>query len=1330
MIKKMQNLVVSNDKDATYVQFGVNIPDGYDTFKIDYLNGSIINQNYLNVGDKIQFEFDNKPLVYDNVKLQPKLIYNTGTARNEASDNRAYEYIKFDVFRYYKLVFIPIYAFYQSNSHYVYLFNPCRADQLLSEPKKYIPPIQVSDFRGATRFYQVSAAFTGTYLLGLKPVDKLPPIDVVIGESIGNSKTRPQDLGSYSIQAEAINDIRSQTIQTTAYNYGSAWTYPINNLIMKHQESFRYEPSNKNQTPNMSLIYAIDGKTTFLPVSVCSVVNGQIPSLNMTFKRVLQIEPPIKDLRFNFILPTQPKQGLISPFMMKNADTNEFYLIQDEEGFERTGAQLKDESDTNPYYFIESPDTAPTITSFKSKRYINPDWTYTTNNFQILVGVRGHGSTAPFKYSNELTGDGLMMNTETPGTVPVLITFDKTGEGDDDYYNMTYTTEKNKPPAERIKLDVIFKVFDDNAQDYIFSNQFSFWLIGSLNAENKHEPDDHKFSVITSINTGYITPAIYDLITPEFYNKPLQLTNNETAPASEQRTLNPEDLLISAERENGKYGLKFRLKEQATNIIHNLTYTNTSDQPTITNTVYKWFHDGIDHPDSRDMDILAFIPLKTNRPLTAFSPDANSNLIHWQCGFFYVKTLDGADTDELTDSNVEVFLSGGHESLNVEPPNEDDAKFKTFNGSLTFDRSDARITRLFSNDITGACLGYLNDILSAKLSRYYYVSSLNIFNAFLATQSKLIINNNPKALNANYKSNTLYCGAHETVFCSCFDVVKLIGSENVVNNCLSSLQPEQQAVPANVWTYDELMDDAQKEHLKDASDIFYYKFFHFYNSALNEEPHNGYGVNDSPTTTIGGLNIIKCDGSILSCNIRDNSRRTNIVNTTKPFYIMSGDTAYYNLGQLKTDLNKNTIYNTNRNLLTDGYAETLPAYRIYKNANFEQSDLTITTGGIKTLHPIYVQSTPKILINNILYLADFVINYVLGTFGDINREEDKFGYIHVLTCQTDRIDHLPLNGSEFPLFRFGKVVKRTYEGETALSMSFDSLFLLNYINTDSLNEYRGGVKEIKESIPGAVNNEEILSNIKTTSATMNVQLFSKQYFDFLDGVNDFSMVVLKFQYIEQMIFNDSVFELYYNTSKIEEKGQQLTITQDIAKQTTIQNLVASFLNNISSFNNLKTSKILIIKIGEFLQFPKILYGVSDTFSNSLNVSVSNYNNTNYVTPFQPSMREIDDAYSQQKKRVEDIEFKPQQQQKINVYLFGVMFRYHQLALGYQNLNNEIPTDFVITKGLGNRHFVLTIVDEFGRRIPNVDTSQGFKNNLYLEITLETMQTSPRPTGMM
>ena len=1316
----MHNLVIANDNKSDYVKFDVLIPDGYNSFKIDYLNGSIINQNYLNVGDKIQFEFENKPLIYDNVKLQPRLIYNTGSARSETNDNRPYEYVKFDVFKYYKLVYIPIYAFYYDNSHYIYLFNPCRDDQLLDEPTKHIPPIQVSDFRGATAPYQVKAAFTGTFLLGLKPVAKLPPIDVVIGESISNSKTKPQDLGSYSIQAEALNDVKSQSIQTTAYNYGSTWNYPINNLIMKHQESFKYNFSNNNKVSNVQLIYAIDDTTTSAPVSVCSVVNGKIPSLNMTFKRVYSYGTAIRDLTDDIILPPQPIQGLISPFIMKNTETNEYYLIQDEEGFERTGSELNENSATNPYYFIENPDNNPTIADFKNKRYINPDWTYTTNNFQIIVGVRDHNTTQPFLFSSCLSGDGLIMNTETWGTVAELITFDKTGEGEDDFYVMAYASDKESPPEERTQFDVIFKVYDDNTQDYIFSNQFSFWLIGELKAEDKDDPDDHKFNITTSINTGYIGSSTYDKINSKLYNKPFQLTNNESAPEAEQRTLNPEDLLISAEHENGKYGLKFRLKEQTINTVHKLTYTDGNDQPTITNIPYKWFHDGIDSPnDRRDQDMLAFVPLKTNRPLTAFSPDSGSNRINWQYGFFYIKTLDGADTDELIDSNVEVFLAGGHESLNVEPPNEDDGKFKTFNGSLTFDRSDSRITRLFSNDITGSCLGYLNDILSAKLSRYYYVSNINIFNTFLATESKIIINNNPKALNANYAENTLYTGAHETVFSSCFDIVKLIGSENVVNNCLSSLQAEQQAIPTNIWTYEDLLDDSKKEHLKDDSTNFYYKFFHFYNSGLNEEPHNGYGVNDSSTTTIGGLNILQCDNSILSCVVRDNSRRKNVVNTKKPFYVMSGTTAYYNLGQLKIDLNQNTRYNTNRNLTTDGYIETLPAYRLYKNANFEQSDLTITTGGIKTLHPIYIQSTPKILINNILYFADFVINYLLGTFGDINRDEDMFGYIHVLLCQTARITNLPLDGSEYPLFRFGKVVKRTYNGEKALSMSFDSLFMLNYINTDSLNEYQGGITEIKESIPGSADNEEVLNNIKTTSPIMNVQLFSKRYFNFLDGVDDFSMVVLKFQYIEQVIFNDSVFNLYYNINKIEEKNQQQIITQDIVKQATIQNLVDSFINNISSYNNLKNAKILIIKLGEFLQFPKILYGTSNSFSKSWNVSIDNLNMAKYRSALETTFNyRMDDEYTQQQITTTETNLNDSlNYQKINVYLYGVMFKYHQLALGYQNLNNEISDEFQINKALGNRHFELTITDEYGRLIPNTDTSQGFKNNLYLELSL-------------
>ena len=1202
------------------------------------------------------------------------------------------------------------------------MFNPCRENQLLDEPVKHIPPIEVSDFQGATAPYPIFAAFTGTFLLGLKPVENLPPIDVVIGESISNSKTKPQDLGSYSIQAEAINDVKSQSIQTTAYNYGSTWNYPVNNLIMKHQESFDYNFSDNNKTPPIKLIYAVNDKTTSAPVSVCSVVDGEIPTLDMEFKKVSTISPYIEDLDYNIILPQRTKQGLVSPLLLKTEGSNpaEYYLVQDEEEFEITGEEIK--AQDSPYYYITSGEH-PTIQAMRTLHYINPDWVYTTNCLHIIVGIREHGSTGEFHFENRLANNGLYYNTNNPKQQANLITFDKAGTSDNDFYTVFLAEDIDTPPDERTIYDAIFKVYDDNTQDYVFSNLFSFWWVGELKAEEKESPDDHKFIITAGINTGFIDSSTYDIINPKLYNKPFQLTNNQTSPEAEQRTLNPEDLLVSAEQENGKYGLKFRLKEQPVNVVHMLTYEGNNSQPTITNIAYKWFFNPDYTPHRRDQEMLAFIPLKTQRPLTRFSPEGDAydnsrNFTNYQNGFFYIKTLDGRNTDELIDSKVEVFLAGGHESLNVEPPQENDRKFKTFNGSLTFDRSDSRITRLFSNDITGSCLGYLNDILSAKLSRYYYISNLNIWNCFLATESKIIINNNPKALNANYSENTLYSGNHEIVFSSCFDIVKLIGSENVVNNCLSSLQAEQQAIPTNIWTYEDLLNDSKKEHLKDSPINFYYKFFHFYNSALNEEPHNGLGVNDSSTTTIGGLNLLKLSDEILACGTSNIYRRKNSVNTKKPFYVMSGTTAYYNLGTVKSDLNKNTRYNTNRNLVSDGYIETLPAYRIYKNANFEQSDLTITTGGIKTLHPIYIQSTPKILINNILYFADFVINYLLGTFGDIDRDEDMFGYVHVLLCKTGPLNNLPLDGSEYPLFRFGKVAKRTYNGDRAIAMSFDSLFMLNYINTDSLNEYQT-LDDIKTSIPGSVDNEEVLSNIKTGSPIMNVQLFSKRYFDFLDGVDDFGMVVMKFQYIEQVIFNDSVFALYYNINKKTRKNQKIVITQDVELQTRIQNLVDSFINNISSYNNLKNAKILIIKLGEFLQFPKILYGTSHSFNKALNVNIDNLNMAKYKSAMETKFNyRMDDEHTQQQiTETETTLDDSLNYQKINVYLYGVMFKYHQLALGYQNLNNEISEEFQINKALGNRHFELIITDEYGRLIPNTDTSQGFKNNLYLELSL-------------
>ena len=179
----------------------------------------------------------------------------------------------------------------------------------------------------------------------------------------------------------------------------------------------------------------------------------------------------------------------------------------------------------------------------------------------------------------------------------------------------------------------------------------------------------------------------------------------------------------------------------------------------------------------------------------------------------------------------------------------------------------------------------------------------------------------------------------------------------------------------------------------------------------------------------------------------------------------------------------------------------------------------------------------------------------------------------------------------------------------------------------------------------------------------------------------------------------------------------LIITKDTDKQILIENLINSLINNVSSFNNLKHAKILIVKLGEFLQFPKILYGTSHSFNKALNVNIDNLNMSKYVSPLRSKFSYRIDENSNQQITDNESELHENDKQKINVYLFGVMFKYHQLNLGYQNLNNELNEEFQINKALGNKHFELILTDEYGRLIPNTDTSQGFSNNLYLEISL-------------
>ena len=154
------------------------------------------------------------------------------------------------------------------------------------------------------------------------------------------------------------------------------------------------------------------------------------------------------------------------------------------------------------------------------------------------------------------------------------------------------------------------------------------------------------------------------------------------------------------------------------------------------------------------------------------------------------------------------------------------------------------------------------------------------------------------------------------------------------------------------------------------------------------------------------------------------------------------------------------------------------------------------------------------------------------------------------------------------------------------------------------------------------------------------------------------------------------------------------------------------------YNNVKFCNVFITKLGEFLDFPRILYGCSECQVNSTNVSVYNRDTEKNITPVKTTYRYTNINDYEQRTDILTENQLPIMNQKVNTYLFGTVFRYHQLAHGYQNFPNELTTDYIISKSLGNRTFTIKLYDEFGRQFPNEDTSQGFKNNLYMELYLE------------
>ena len=165
-----QQLIIQNDEEADYVQFTVEIPDGYAGFNISSINGTMINQNYLNIGDVLRFKFSNNPIIYNDAPYITLTDYTSDvrltTTRNDDTD---YEFMKFDLFNIYRVKFIPIYSYYDSDEGLSgYIFNPADDSQLLLEPTRKIP-----DYAIQTGDNPIYASFTGAFIIGLDKVDKI-----------------------------------------------------------------------------------------------------------------------------------------------------------------------------------------------------------------------------------------------------------------------------------------------------------------------------------------------------------------------------------------------------------------------------------------------------------------------------------------------------------------------------------------------------------------------------------------------------------------------------------------------------------------------------------------------------------------------------------------------------------------------------------------------------------------------------------------------------------------------------------------------------------------------------------------------------------------------------------------------------------------------------------------------------------------------------------------------------------------------------------------------------------------------------------------------------
>ena len=175
-------LLIANSKTAEDVRFNVNLPEGYDSFQINGIQGSLINQNYFKVNDTLKIKLNN------NIKInykQPMNLEILNSTNSSIYQDGTYSSVSLDIFKLYKVVYIPIFQHYDTEEGFMYLFNPCDENMFKAEPTKNIEPAAIFD-SGRTK---IIMPFTGQFVIGLKKVDDdVIEIPITIGESIENTK--------------------------------------------------------------------------------------------------------------------------------------------------------------------------------------------------------------------------------------------------------------------------------------------------------------------------------------------------------------------------------------------------------------------------------------------------------------------------------------------------------------------------------------------------------------------------------------------------------------------------------------------------------------------------------------------------------------------------------------------------------------------------------------------------------------------------------------------------------------------------------------------------------------------------------------------------------------------------------------------------------------------------------------------------------------------------------------------------------------------------------------------------------------------------------------